>query len=99
MYLPTETQIGAKRSPSDTFPAFETPSGCIAVGLAVFSRPHATQCGYAYLRSSESGQDHALAVLPKDQYSHELADSKGFLIWDAALEVPSRDPEFLPWVY
>jgi hypothetical protein len=41
-----------------------------------------TQCGYAYLRSSESGQDHALAALPKDPYSHELADSKGFLIWD-----------------
>jgi tetratricopeptide (TPR) repeat protein len=41
-----------------------------------------TQCGYEYLRSAESGQDHPLAELPKDPNSHELANSKGFLIWD-----------------
>jgi tetratricopeptide (TPR) repeat protein len=41
-----------------------------------------TQCGYGYLQSAESGQDHALATLAEDANSHELADSKGFLIWD-----------------
>ena len=41
-----------------------------------------SQCGYEYLRSAESGQDHPLAALPKDPHSHELADSKGFLILD-----------------
>lgn len=40
------------------------------------------QCGYEYLRSTESGQDHPLGDLPGEPNSHLLADSKGFLIWD-----------------
>lgn len=40
-----------------------------------------TQCGYGYLRTAESGLDHSLADLPEGTNSHELADSKGFLIW------------------
>jgi len=41
-----------------------------------------TQCGYGYLRSVKAGRDHALGNLPDDPNSHELADSKGFLVWD-----------------
>ena len=39
------------------------------------------QCGYGYLLVTDSGQDHALADLPKGP-GHALADSKGFLVWE-----------------
>jgi hypothetical protein len=42
----------------------------------------ASQCGYGYLRSVKAGRDHDLVDLPNDTNSHELADSKGFLVWD-----------------
>ena len=41
----------------------------------------AFQCGYGYLRKAESGTDQPLGNL-SGGYAHELADSKGFLVWD-----------------
>jgi hypothetical protein len=50
-----------------------------------------SQCGYGYLLSSEMGRDHALGDLPNDNWSHELADSKGFLVLDLLSRMIGRE--------
>ena len=40
-----------------------------------------SQCGYGYLRTAEAGGDQPLGSM-KSGTAHELADSKGFLVWD-----------------
>jgi tetratricopeptide (TPR) repeat protein len=41
--------------------------------------------------SSEMGKDHALGELPNDNWSHELADSKGFLVLDLLSRTIGRE--------
>jgi aminopeptidase N len=42
-----------------------------------------SQCGFEYLRKVSAGLDHPLGSLdPSDLISHELADEKGFLVYD-----------------
>jgi peptidase M1-like protein len=50
-----------------------------------------SQCGYGYLLSSEMGKDHALGDLLNDNWSHELADSKGFLVLDLLSRTIGRE--------
>ena len=50
-----------------------------------------SQSGYGYLRSTENGKDHALGDLPRDPWSHELADSKGFLVLDLLSRTIGRE--------
>lgn len=52
---------------------------------------NSAQCGYGYLLSTGMGRDHALEDLPDDNWSHELADSKGFLVWDLLSRTIGRD--------
>lgn len=48
-------------------------------------------CGSGYLLSTANGMDHALGDLPPDNWSHELADSKGFLVLDLLAETIGRE--------
>ena len=50
-----------------------------------------SQCGFGYLLSSEMGRDHALGDLPDDNWSHEIADSKGFLVLDLLSRTIGRE--------
>lgn len=50
------------------------------------------QCGTGYLLSTESGQDHALADLPRSSpASHAIANSKGFLAVDLLSRTLGRE--------
>lgn len=51
----------------------------------------ASQSGSGYLLSTEGGMDHALGDLPSDNWSHELANSKGFLVWDLLSRIMGRE--------
>jgi tetratricopeptide (TPR) repeat protein len=54
-------------------------------------RSSPSQCGYGYLLASENGADHALGDLPSEFWSHELADSKGFLVLDLLSRTIGRE--------
>lgn len=49
-----------------------------------------SQCGYSYLRNAESGSNLPLGHL-KGADAHELADSKGFLVWDLLASTVGRE--------
>ncbi len=52
---------------------------------------NASQSGYGYLLSTGLDRDQPLGHLPSDSWSHELADSKGFLVWDLLSRTIGRE--------